>query len=307
MAQPNTIRSPSKEADILLAISALKQRQIKNVNQAAATYNVPESTLRNRLAGKPARRDCQPNSKKLTRLEEEVIVKHILDLDSRGFPPTHDAVRHIANKLLAERGAGAVGKLWPYNFVKRTESLATRFSRTHDRQRALREDTETIGDQTPSSLLALPEPIRASQTSNNARDLEAQLSLVRERIERRQSLSHASIIESLTQFIKGAEMLAHSAILLRDQVSALQKANKATTKCKERKRKRIQKQGTSIVAEGVEIAAQTAATHQLEDERRQDAAQSDVTQRAVVHCSRCKEPGHNSRTCKKDTVDNAQH
>ena len=53
-----------------------------------------------------ARRDCQPNSKKLTQLEEEVIVKYILDLDLRGFAPTYAAVRDMADKLLAARGAG---------------------------------------------------------------------------------------------------------------------------------------------------------------------------------------------------------
>jgi hypothetical protein len=57
---------PSKEADIQLAIIAVTTSQIQAVSCAAATYNVVESTLRNRRAGKPARRDCQPNSKKLT-------------------------------------------------------------------------------------------------------------------------------------------------------------------------------------------------------------------------------------------------
>ena len=64
-----------------------------------------ERTIRRRRAGIPARRDCQPNSKKLTKLEEEVIVDHILDLDLRGFAPTYAAVRDMADKLLAARGA----------------------------------------------------------------------------------------------------------------------------------------------------------------------------------------------------------
>ncbi|KAH7548611.1 FAD/NAD(P)hypothetical proteinbinding domainhypothetical proteincontaining protein [Bipolaris maydis] len=50
-----------------------------------------ETTLRRRRASRPAQRDCQPNSKKLTKLEEEVIVDHILDLDLRGFSPTYAA------------------------------------------------------------------------------------------------------------------------------------------------------------------------------------------------------------------------
>ena len=85
-------------------------------------------TLRDRRAGRPARRDCQPNSKKLTQLEEQVIVRHILDLDTRGFGPTYAAVRDMADKLLAARGAGQVGVHWPRNFVKRIDSLITRFN-----------------------------------------------------------------------------------------------------------------------------------------------------------------------------------
>jgi hypothetical protein len=76
----------------------------------------------------PARRDCQPNSKKLTQLEEEVIVNYILNLDTRGFAPTYAAVRDIANKLLAARDRGYVRQKWPANFVKRIDSLKTYFN-----------------------------------------------------------------------------------------------------------------------------------------------------------------------------------
>jgi hypothetical protein len=109
MAQPNTAQSRCNEANIVLAISALKGKQIRNVYQAAATYNVPESTLRSRLAGITSRRDCQANLKKLTNPEEEAIIQHVLDLNSRGFPPSLNDVRYMANKLLAERGAQPVG------------------------------------------------------------------------------------------------------------------------------------------------------------------------------------------------------
>jgi hypothetical protein len=100
--------------------------------------------LTRRHASKPARRDCQPNSKKLTQREEGVIVQHILDLDQRGSAPTYAFVRNMADKLLAARGAGQVGQKWPANFVRRTESLKTRFNRAYDRQRALCEDPVLI-------------------------------------------------------------------------------------------------------------------------------------------------------------------
>jgi len=46
-----------------------------------------------------------------------VIVRHILELDSWGFAPTLGAVKDMADKLLAARAAGQVGKNWPTNFV----------------------------------------------------------------------------------------------------------------------------------------------------------------------------------------------
>jgi hypothetical protein len=50
----------------------------------------------------------------------------------------------MANRLLAARGANQVGIHWPRNFVKRTDSLTTRFNRAYDRQRALCEDPVLI-------------------------------------------------------------------------------------------------------------------------------------------------------------------
>jgi hypothetical protein len=57
-----------------------------------------------------------------------VVVSYILELDLRGFAPTYAAVRDMANKLLAARGADQVGQKWLANFVKRTDSLTTRFN-----------------------------------------------------------------------------------------------------------------------------------------------------------------------------------
>jgi hypothetical protein len=108
MATPKQAQQASHEADIHLAISALDQAQIPTERHAAQTFEVPRTTLQRRRAGKPARRDCQPNSKKLTELEEEVITRYILDLDTRGFSPTYAAVRDMADKLLAATQARLV-------------------------------------------------------------------------------------------------------------------------------------------------------------------------------------------------------
>ena len=137
MAPPNLAQHTSREVDIHLAISALDANQIQTERRAAATFEVSRATLHRR-------RDCQPNSKKLTQQEEEVIVKYILDPDTRGFSPTYAAERDMAGKLLSTRGGSPVGRDWPRNFVKRTDSLTTRFNRAYDRKRALCEDPVLI-------------------------------------------------------------------------------------------------------------------------------------------------------------------
>jgi hypothetical protein len=146
VALPPRVQTYYTESGLILASVAVDRQQMQSSRRAASTHRVPKSTLNDRCAGKLARRGCQPNSKKLTQLEEELIVKYILNPDLRGFAPTYAAVRDMANRLLAARGANQVGVHWPRNFVKRTDSLTTRFNRAYDRQRALCEDPVLIRD-----------------------------------------------------------------------------------------------------------------------------------------------------------------
>ena len=69
------------------------------------------------MAGRTYRPETKANSLKLTKLEEEVILRNILDLDSRGFAPRLASVEDMANLLLESRGGKRVGKLWAYRFV----------------------------------------------------------------------------------------------------------------------------------------------------------------------------------------------
>ena len=93
MPPPKVSQSLNNERSVILALSAIKNNSVQSTRHAADAYSVSRTTVGYRRAGRPARRDCQPNSKRLTKLEEEVIVAHILELDSRGFAPTLTAVR----------------------------------------------------------------------------------------------------------------------------------------------------------------------------------------------------------------------
>jgi len=549
MAPHKATQMLSNEADVQLALSSINAGQIQGTRPAAIAYNVPETTLRRRRAGIPARRDSRPKSKKLTELEEEVIVDHIINLDQRGFAPTYAAIRDMADKLLAARDAGQVGVHWPRNFVKRTNSLTTRFNRAYDRQRALCEDPTVIrgwfelveqtkakygicdedvynfdeaglmmgkimtqlvvtaserkgrpkavqpGNRESVTLIAAinaagwsippflifagqyhlsswyegadiprdwaiavsdngwtnnelgvewlkhfithtegkvvgarrllildgheshhslkfqelckenniytlcmpphsshllqpldvgcfsplkraysrevkslirhninhvtkleflpafkaafsqsftpanicsafrgaglvplcpdavlskldvqlrrptptapPEAVLKDRTPSNVRELQAQSKSLRDRIRRHKSSSPASIIEAIDQLEKGAEIMMLSAELMRDRIASLEKANEAVSSRKQRKRKRLLKRGVLTKGAGEDILAQRESDQQIAHEERQEEERSGLSRRAQIHCSRCKETGHNSRTCKKDTIDRA--
>jgi hypothetical protein len=107
---------------------------------------------------------------------------------------------------------------------------------------------------TPSPV-ALPEAVWEARTLSNVRELDAQLTLIRERVRRHKSSSPASIIAAINQLKKGAEVIAYTAILMRERITSLEKANKAATTRKQRKKTWIQRQGTLTKAEGEEIIA----------------------------------------------------
>jgi hypothetical protein len=545
MAPRKASQTTSNKADVQLAFSSLNAGQIQSNRRAATIFNVPRTTLGDRRAGKPARRDCQPNSKKLSQQEEEVIVRYIIDLDTRGFAPTYAAVRDMADKLLAARGACGVGVHWPRNFVKRTDSLTTRFNRAYNRQSALCEDpvlirswfelveqtkakygildedvynfgeagfmmgkittqlvvtgsegrgrpqaiqpgnrewttviqginaagwaippfivfagqhhlstwyeediphdwaiavsdngwtTNEIGVEwlkhfikhtkgkmvgarqllildgyeshhslefqelckenniftlcmppylshllqpldvgcfsplkraysreiealilrhinhitkleflpafkvafersftsanicsafrgaglvplqpdvvlskldvqlrTPTPA-ALPEAPWEASTPSNVRELKAQSTLSRDRVQRHKSSSPALNIQAIDQLKKGAEVMMLSAKLMHDQIASLEKAIKAALARKQRKKKRIQQRGVLTKRAGENILAQREADQQIAHEDRQGGERSGVSRQALARCKRCRETGHNSRTCKKDTL-----
>jgi hypothetical protein len=85
---------------------------------AAKIYKVPETTLRHRMASLTARPETRPNRQKLSELEEGVIIRYILDLDTRGFAPWLASVEDIANYILESRGADCVSKLWAHRFIQ---------------------------------------------------------------------------------------------------------------------------------------------------------------------------------------------
>ena len=122
----------SNEAQVILALKALQNDEHLSLRDAAKIYNISRSTLTRRRDGKTARRDTTPGVKKLTQSEEEAIVRYIIELSTRAFPPRLCGVEDMANQLLRVRDAPPVGQLWAYRFVKRQPELRTRYTRRYD-------------------------------------------------------------------------------------------------------------------------------------------------------------------------------
>ena len=100
--------SIEKEERLVLAISALKNKQIRNITEAARYFSIPRSTLRDRINGYSSRAETRANNHKMTQNEEESLVQWILSLDRRGAPPRPSYIREMANILLAGRGTAPI-------------------------------------------------------------------------------------------------------------------------------------------------------------------------------------------------------
>jgi len=109
----------------------------------------------------------------------------------------------------------------------------------------------------------------------------------------------------LDQFKKGAEVMMLSAELMRDRIASLEKANEAASARRQRKKRRLQHQGVLTKGAGEDIIAQREADQQTARIERQRGELSGLSRQALARCKKCRETGHNSRTCKKDTLDTA--
>jgi hypothetical protein len=87
----------TQEARIILAIEAIRISKKLSCRKATKIYEVPETTLRDRIAGRTPRNETPANNLNLNKLEEQIIVNYILDRDSRGFSPRQANIEDIAN------------------------------------------------------------------------------------------------------------------------------------------------------------------------------------------------------------------
>lgn len=142
----------NQEGRLSLALNTLEEGKISTVRAAAVAFGVPRTTLFRRLKGVLPKRGMPATTRKLTRQEEDILVRWVLDIDSRGYAPRVSDVARKANLLLSERVRGTstpppiVGVNWATKLIRRRDDLSSEYFRKKDYQRALCEDPKIITD-----------------------------------------------------------------------------------------------------------------------------------------------------------------
>jgi hypothetical protein len=82
------------------AISDLNNGVFTSIQACAKAYNVPRSTLSNRLAHRPTCSMARQQQQRLSLEQEDFIAAWIIIEDSAGCPPTYARVQDMATQIL---------------------------------------------------------------------------------------------------------------------------------------------------------------------------------------------------------------
>jgi hypothetical protein len=121
------------EAAIDKALKGLADKKFLSIRAAAKFHGVDKRTLTRRKNGGNTRRNARVKQQLLTALQEELLVRWILDLDRCGHAPTHTQVRDMALQIsIASGGPNYIGNHWVPRFLQRHSELTTKIGRKTD-------------------------------------------------------------------------------------------------------------------------------------------------------------------------------
>jgi hypothetical protein len=104
ISQQLLIVSQIQEARIILAIEAIRIFKKLNYSITAQFYNILYSIFINKINNRFIIREYPVLSLKLTKLEEDIIIRYIFDIDKKGFAPRITSIEDIANYILESQG-----------------------------------------------------------------------------------------------------------------------------------------------------------------------------------------------------------
>jgi hypothetical protein len=128
-------------ARIKAAIADLESQERINYAATATKWGLKRSTLSRRHRGKTSsRQDANSYTRQqLTDSQEKTLIKYINKLSDRGFPPTPQIVKNLAEEIAGV----ALGKNWVSRFCGRhQDQLKSVYLRTIDHKRKLADNSQ---------------------------------------------------------------------------------------------------------------------------------------------------------------------
>ena len=124
---------------MLSAIANYNSGVFKSIRAAAAAYGVPRTTLRTRLNGGQTHAQGAEHLQSLSPSQETFLVEWILEEDARGFPPSHQRAREMAERISIVNGnknsGRALGNHWLQSFIRRNPEIGSRIGKKIEGQR----------------------------------------------------------------------------------------------------------------------------------------------------------------------------
>jgi hypothetical protein len=138
-----------------------------------------------------------------------------------------------------------------------------------------------------------------SKTPQTIRELDFQTEHVKNRIRQHQDSSPSSINDALSRLAKGAQVMMHSAVLLKAEVKALQVANEQKKRRERKHKRRIMQGGSLSVQEGEDILHSAEVEAQVRTEVASESSRQVGSTGRQKRCGICGTIGHNARTCER--------
>jgi hypothetical protein len=133
----NAISMANQEVFIAAAINDLSTGVYTSRRKAAKAYNIPESTLRDRMNGAKNHAISHQHQQRLSPQQEEFLADWILEEGARGYPPSIPRVQEMASRILRMNGDdNPIGKAWISSFKRRNPRVASMIGRRIEAPRA---------------------------------------------------------------------------------------------------------------------------------------------------------------------------
>lgn len=91
------------EAQLQAALSNTRENRGQSIRATTAAYAVPESTLRNRLAGHTSCSSAHEHRQNLSSAEEKTLVRWLSNLTRAGFPASPALLVELAKEVRRSR------------------------------------------------------------------------------------------------------------------------------------------------------------------------------------------------------------